>query len=921
MHVVNANINNNTMESKHHYTGLTAREVAQSRSKYGENVLTPPAKAPLWLQFLDKFRDPLIIILLIAGALSILISCYEYFALGDGPTVFFEPVGIFVAIMLATGLSFYFEYQADKEFAILNKVNDDEPVEVIRDSNTTLIPRREVVVGDIVVINTGEEIPADGELMESTLLNVDESTLTGEPMCAKTTVASEFDSQATFPSNHVMKGTKVMEGHGIMRVLAIGDHTEQGKVFEAVQIDNSVKTPLDEQLDGLGRLVAKLSYCVGAGIIIGRILMYFLSPSYVQFEWLPFIAYLLQTLMIAVTLVVVSVPEGLPMAVTLSLAYSMRRMLKTNNLVRKMHACETMGATTVICTDKTGTLTQNQMRVDSLQLYGLDEKSSAVAESMALNSTAQLDFTEPDCPSVLGNPTEGALLLWLYEHGTDYRELRENSTIVDQLPFNTERKYMATVVDSALMPGRRILYVKGAPEIVFAMCRTMGEGATRERIENQLLDYQNHAMRTLGFAFQMLDKGDVAISNGRVTATRLHFIGITAIADPVRSDVPDAIKECLDAGINIKIVTGDTPATAREIGRQIGLWTTADSDRNIMTGPEFAALNDEQLLQRVPELKIIARARPMDKKRLVETLQRLNQVVAVTGDGTNDAPALRAAHVGLSMGDGTSVAKEASDITIIDNSFSSIGKAVMWGRSLYQNIQRFLLFQLTVNVTACLIVLIGAFMGTESPLTVTQMLWINLIMDTFAAMALASLPPSESVMHDRPRDRHAFILTRPMYGEIVGVGGLFFVLLFFFLLVFKHADISSLSDMLSLNYLQLFAGFGTLTFWTEGHLTAYELTLLFTIFVMTHFFYLFNARAFETGRSALHFGGCKSLLTIVVIIFAGQVLMVETPILQDFFNVVSLSLKDWGTIIIGSSLVLWVREAWHLAKAGCCARR
>ena len=921
MHIVNVNINNNTMESKHHYTGLTAREVAQSRSKYGENVLTPPAKAPLWLQFLDKFRDPLIIILLIAGALSILISCYEYFGLGDGPTVFFEPVGIFVAIMLATGLSFYFEYQADKEFAILNKVNDDEPVEVIRDSNTTLIPRREVVVGDIVIVNTGEEIPADGELIEATLLNVDESTLTGEPMCAKTTVASEFDSQATFPSNHVMKGTKVMEGHGIMRVLAIGDHTEQGKVFEAVQIDNSVKTPLDEQLDGLGRLVAKLSYCVGAGIIIGRILMYFLSPSYVQFEWLPFIAYLLQTLMIAVTLVVVSVPEGLPMAVTLSLAYSMRRMLKTNNLVRKMHACETMGATTVICTDKTGTLTQNQMRVDSLQLYGLDEKSSAVAESMALNSTAQLDFTDPDCPSVLGNPTEGALLLWLYEHGTDYRELRENSTIVDQLPFNTERKYMATVVDSALMPGRRILYVKGAPEIVFAMCRTMGEGATRERIENQLLDYQNHAMRTLGFAFQMLDKGDVAISNGRVTATRLHFIGITAIADPVRSDVPDAIKECLDAGINIKIVTGDTPATAREIGRQIGLWTTADSDRNIMTGPEFAALNDEQLLQRVPELKIIARARPMDKKRLVETLQRLNQVVAVTGDGTNDAPALRAAQVGLSMGDGTSVAKEASDITIIDNSFSSIGKAVMWGRSLYQNIQRFLLFQLTVNVTACLIVLIGAFMGTESPLTVTQMLWINLIMDTFAAMALASLPPSESVMHDRPRDRHAFILTRPMYGEIVGVGALFFVLLFFFLLVFKHADISSLSDMLSLNYLQLFAGFGTLTFWTEGHLTAYELTLLFTIFVMTHFFYLFNARAFETGRSALHFGGCKGLLTIVVIIFAGQVLMVETPILQDFFNVVSLSLKDWGTIIIGSSLVLWVREAWHLAKAGCCARR
>ena len=912
---MNVNNINKNMESKHHYTGLTAAQVAESRAKYGENVLTPPAKEPLWRQFLDKFRDPLIIILLIAGVLSIVISCYEYFGMDDGMTVFFEPVGIFVAIMLATGLAFYFEYQADKEFAILNQVNDDEPVEVIRNANTTQIPRRDVVVGDIVLINTGEEIPADGELIEATLLHVDESTLTGEPICTKTTIESEFDADATFPSNHVMKGTKVMEGHGIMRVLAIGDHTEQGKVFDAVQIDNSVKTPLDEQLDGLGRLVAKLSYCVGAGIIIGRILMYFLSPSYEQFEWLPFIAYMLKTLMIAVTLVVVSVPEGLPMAVTLSLAYSMRRMLKTNNLVRKMHACETMGATTVICTDKTGTLTQNQMRVDSLQLYGLDEKSSAVSEAMALNSTAQLDLTDPSHPTVLGNPTEGALLLWLCQHGVDYRELRDCSNIVDQLPLSTERKYMATVVDSALMPGRRILYVKGAPEIVFGMCRTMGEGATRERVEKQLLDYQNHAMRTLGFAFQILENGDTAISNGHVTANRLHFIGITAIADPVRSDVPAAIKECIDAGISIKIVTGDTPGTAREIGRQVGLWTDKDADRNIITGPEFAALSDDQLLDRVLDLKIIARARPMDKKRLVEALQKLNQVVAVTGDGTNDAPALRAAQVGLSMGDGTSVAKEASDITIINNSFSSIGKAVMWGRSLYQNIQRFLLFQLTVNVTACLIVLIGAFMGTESPLTVTQMLWINLIMDTFAAMALASLPPSESVMHDRPRDRHAFILTRPMYGEILGVGGLFFVLLFFFLLVFKHADISSLSDMLTLNYLQIFAGFGTLAFWTEGHLTAYELTLLFTIFVMTHFFYLFNARAFETGRSALHFGGCKGLLTIVVIIFVGQVLMVETPILQNFFNVVSLSLQDWIAIIIGSSLVLWVREAWHLATA------
>ena len=902
---MNVNINNNIMESKHHYTGLTAREVAQSRSKYGENVLTPPAKAPLWLQFLDKFRDPLIIILLIAGALSILISCYEYFGLGDGPTVFFEPVGIFVAIMLATGLSFYFEYQADKEFAILNKVNDDEPVEVIRDSNTTLIPRREVVVGDIVVINTGEEIPADGELMESTLLNVDESTLTGEPMCAKTTVASEFDSQATFPSNHVMKGTKVMEGHGIMRVLAIGDHTEQGKVFEAVQIDNSVKTPLDEQLDGLGRLVAKLSYCVGSGIIIGRILMYFLSSSYEQFHLLPFIAYLLQTLMIAVTLVVVSVPEGLPMAVTLSLAYSMRRMLKTNNLVRKMHACETMGATTVICTDKTGTLTQNQMRVDDVQLYGVSPNSSAVAESMALNSTAQLDFTDPDSPSVLGNPTEGALLLWLYEHGTDYRELRDCSTVVDQLPFNTERKYMATVVDSALMPGKRILYVKGAPEIVFGMCHTLGEGATRERIETQLLDYQNHAMRTLGFAFQILEEGDTAISDGHVSATRLHFIGITAIADPVRSDVPDAIKECLDAGINIKIVTGDTPATAREIGRQIGLWTPDDSDRNIMTGPEFAALNDEQLLQRVPELKIIARARPMDKKRLVETLQRLNQVVAVTGDGTNDAPALRAAQVGLSMGDGTSVAKEASDITIMDNSFASITRAVMWGRSLYQNIQRFILFQLTVNLVACTIVLIGAFTGQQSPLTVTQMLWVNLIMDAFAALALASLPPNEAVMRNKPRRLNDFIINRTMKWFIIGVSAVFVVVLFGFMQYLKANQVDSLDGF---NLPDFFASF--LNF-SNAEMNAYDVTMFFTFFVMLQFWNLFNAKSFESDYSGFsRLRDSKVFFLTAAIIIVGQVLIVTFG--GEMLNVVPLGWKDWLRLIIASSAVVWIGELVHL---------
>ena len=902
------------METKHHFTGLSAQEVEASRKEHGENVLTPPAKEPLWLQFLDKFKDPLIIILIIAGLLSIGIAFYEYIGLGHGAAVFFEPGGIFVAILLATGLSFYFEYQADKEFAILNQVNDDEPVEVIRQSNTTEVPRRSIVVGDIVVLNTGEEVPADGELLEAVQLSVDESTLTGEPMCPKTTDESLFDKDATFASNHVMKGTKVMEGHGIMRVTAIGDATEQGKVFEAVQIDNSVRTPLDEQLDRLGKWVAKMSYVVGAGIIVGRILIYFFSSSYQGFELMPFIAYVLQTLMIAVTLIVVSVPEGLPMAVTLSLAYSMRRMLKTNNLVRKMHACETMGATTVICTDKTGTLTQNQMRVDDAQFYGVAPDTSAVTEGIAVNSTAQLDFTDPEHPRVLGNPTEGALLLWLNSHGIDYRKLREDAEITEQLPFTTERKYMATVVKSALMPGKRIIYVKGAPEIVFSLCKTAGEGATGGSIEKQLLEYQNRAMRTLGFAFDILDENEVAIADGKVAAEHLHFIGIAAIADPVRADVPAAVKECLDAGISIKIVTGDTPATAREIGRQIGLWTDKDTNDNIITGPEFAALTDKEVMERVLDLKIIARARPMDKKRLVESLQKLGQVVAVTGDGTNDAPALKAAQVGLSMGDGTSVAKEASDITIVDNSFASIGKAVMWGRSLYQNIQRFLLFQLTVNVTACLIVLIGAFMGTESPLTVTQMLWINLIMDTFAAMALASLPPSESVMADKPRNRQAFILNRPMLSEILGVGGFFFVMLFFFLLVFKHTDVQCLTDMMSIDYAALFAGVGSLGFWTEGHLSEYELTLLFTIFVMTHFFYLFNARAFETHRSALHFKGCRGLLYISGIIIAGQVVMVETPVLQQFFNVIGLSLQDWIIITIGSSFVLWIREAWHLVR-------
>lgn len=890
------------MEQKHHFTGLTDAEVLESRKKHGANILTPPEKDPLWKQFLEKFGDPLIIILMIAGVLSIGISFYEYFGLGEGGEVFFEPAGIFVAILLATGLAFYFELQADKEFTILNQVNDDEPVEVIRNGNATQIPRKDVVVGDIVILNTGEEVAADGELIEAVQLHLDESTLTGEPVCGKSINEEEFDKNATYPTNHVMKGTKVMEGHGIFRVLAVGDATEQGKVFEAAQIDDSVKTPLNEQLDGLSAWITKLSYGFAALIIIGRIAGYLISNGTDCFgsmeQIAPFIAYVLQTLMIAVTLVVVAVPEGLPMAVTLSLAYSMRRMLRTNNLVRKMHACETMGATTVICTDKTGTLTQNQMKVDDIKVYADNISDSVINEGMAVNSTASIDFSDVKKPQVLGNPTEGALLLWLNNKRVDYRMLRESVNVVQELPFSTERKYMATVVESAVIPGKKILYVKGAPEIIFDLCKVTNVDKTI--VDKQLISYQERAMRTLGFAYQVLENDNAVIENGKLVATSLHFIGIAAIADPVRVDVPDAVKECLDAGINIKIVTGDTPGTAKEIGRQIGLWTSTDTERNIITGPDFAALTEEQLLDRVQDLKIIARARPMDKKRLVEALQKKNQVVAVTGDGTNDAPALHTAHVGLSMGDGTSVAKEASDITIIDNSFSSIGKAVMWGRSLYQNIQRFLLFQLTVNVTACFLVLCGAFMGTESPLTVTQMLWINLIMDTFAAMALASLPPSESVMQDKPRDRNAFILNKSMIANIIGVGGFFFAMLLGLLYIFQHADIHQLTDLLSLQLGE------------KGHVSTYELTLLFTIFVMTHFFYLFNARAFETGRSALHFKGCKGLLIIVAIIMIGQVAMVEIPGIQQFFNVQGLSLQDWIIIILGSSLVLWVREGWHL---------
>lgn len=873
------------MQSEH-ITGLTAHQVEENRLKYGENIITPPPRRPAWKLFLEKFRDPLIIILLIAGVLSVGISCYEYWGLHERATVFFEPVGIFAAILLATGLAFYFEQKADKEFAILNKVNDDELVQVIREGNPTMVTKREVVYGDIVVITTGMEIPADGQLLEAVSLNIDESTLTGEPMAHKTTVEADFDPDATFPSDHAMRGTKVMEGHGVMRVTAVGDHTENGKVFEAARIDDHIKTPLDEQFDKLGRLITRCAYAVAVAIVIGRVIMYVTSTP---FEWMSFMAYLLQTFMIAVTLVVVSVPEGLPMAVTLALAYSMRRMLKTNNLVRKLHACETMGATTVICTDKTGTLTQNQMRVSAMKISDTTPHDLLV-EGIAANSTAELDLSG-EKPSVIGNPTEGALLLWLRDQGADYRKIRDTLTTIDELPFTTERKYMATAVSNA--SGRRMLYVKGAPEIVFGMSDDAC-GTSRAEIDRELLEFQNQGMRTLGFACKPLDDGEDPVKDDKIVANGLTFMGIASISDPIRPDVADAVKDVNNAGINVKIVTGDTPATAREIGRQIGIWTDTDSAEAIITGQEFEALDDEQLLQRVEGLKIIARARPMDKKRLVEALQSKGEVVAVTGDGTNDAPALKAAQVGLSMGDGTSVAKEASDITIIDNSFSSIGKAVMWGRSLYRNIQRFILFQMTVNIVACLIVLCGAFMGMQSPLTVTQMLWVNLIMDTFAAMALASLPPTPSVMHDAPRDRREFIITRPMRRFIIGTGGLFFAVLLAFLYYLKHTDLTSLTQI------------GHLPIHNDTGLSAYELSVFFTTFVFLQFWNMFNARAFETGRSAFHFKDCEGFVAIAVMILIGQVMIVNVG--DELFNVVPLHISDWVIIILSTSSVLWIGE-------------
>ena len=902
------------MQTSSHYAGLTDAQVLENRKRFGENILTPPEKESLWKQFREKFTEPIIVILLVALALSIGVSCYEYFSGHSALSIFLEPAGILVAVLLATVVGFFFEVSANKKFEVLNKVNDDIPVRVIRNGNVCQILKREVVVGDVAILETGEEVPADGELLEAVSLQINESTLTGEPVIRKTTNPADFKNDATYPSNCAMKGTTIVDGHGVMKVTKVGDATEYGKVYEGAQIDNSVKTPLNQQLDKLAGLITKMSYAIAIFIVVGRLLSYFISAGGLRVDdWILFGSYVLNTIMIGVTIIVVAVPEGLPMSVTLSLAMSMKRMLSTNNLVRKMHACETMGATTVICTDKTGTLTQNQMKVYNYDFYDLNDSldknknhsSDIIYESIAVNSTAFLDFSNPEKVKALGNPTEGALLLWLHERDVNYLPLRENAEIVEQLTFSTERKYMATIVHSPLL-NKKVMYVKGAPEIVLHLCKTVP--AAKEEIHRQLLEYQNKAMRTLGFAWQIIDDDTVYIHKGKLQNVNLTFLGIVAISDPVRTDVPEAVKTCLHAGINVVIVTGDTPGTAKEIGRQIGLWQGNESDTHHLTGTEFAAMDDKTLLERILDLKIMSRARPMDKQRLVRLLQQKGQVVAVTGDGTNDAPALNAAQVGLSMGDGTSVAKEASDITIVDNSFAGISRAVLWGRSLYQNIQRFILFQLTINVAACIIVLIGAFLGTESPLTVTQMLWVNLIMDTFAAVALASLPPNEKVMENKPRKTTDFIISKSMWKNILGVGIFFVIVLFGLLQYFKHADITTLKDF---NFIEFGKSF--FDFESGNGLSTYELSLFFTIFVMLQFWNMFNAKAFMTGKSTFaSINRCGGFLLIALVIFIGQWLIVTVG--GGMFSVEPLKLVDWGIIIGATSPVLWVGEIIRLVK-------
>ncbi len=902
------------------YQGLNNEQVEQSRAKHGFNVLTPPKKESVFHQFIGKFKDPIIEILLIALVLSIGVSVYQYFTTDEGLHVVFEPLGIFAAIMLATCVGFVFELNANKKFDILNQVNDEETIKVVRNGNVTLVQRRDIVVGDVVIIETGDEVPADGVLLDAFALQVNESDLTGEPMARKTIEEKDFKTDATYPSNWVMRGSKVIDGHGVMQVERVGDATEWGKVYKGSQIDNNIKTPLNIQLDKLGKVICYASYIVAAIILVTRFVMYFIYEDNISdgIEWMRFAQYALNTLMIAVTIIVVAVPEGLPMSVTLSLALSMHRMLSTNNLVRKMHACETMGASTVICTDKTGTLTMNQMSVNDVLTYC--KSIDILKECISVNTTAYLDYTNKEKVKAIGNPTEGALLLWLYNQGVNYYDYRENMKLLYQLPFSTKYKFMATIVDSKTFE-KPMFYVKGAPEIILAHCNKVltDDGVVdiaqyRKTIENQLLGYNNRAMRTLALAYKEADANEQSFDpkTDNLVAENLIFVAAVAIADPIRPDVAAAVASCMNAGIDVKIVTGDTPGTAIEIGRQLGLWKDTDQkDFNHISGADFAELSDEEARRRIPMIKIMSRARPMDKERLVHLLQLNGEVVAVTGDGTNDAPALKTAQVGLSMGDGTTVAKEASDITILDNSFRSIGRAVMWGRSLYLNIQRFVLFQMTINVAACLVVMLGALLGTDAVLTVTQMLWVNLIMDTFAALALASLPPTESVMHEKPRSKDAHILTKPMIKSIFTVGSIFVVILLGFIQYFKHAEVTTLLDFSLRDYLANFFNFNIVDAYSY---TTYEHSLTFTIFVFLQFWNLFNAKAFHTGKSGFSnptrtFGGFELALVIILI---GQFLIITIG--GEMFSVEPLKWQDWLICFIGTSPVIIIGELIRFLK-------
>ena len=922
--------------------------------------------------------DSLFTILLFALLLSGAISFYNGVIVSSAIkfSEFFEPIGIAVAVLLATTVAHILESQNEKTFKSLNQVNDDTLVKVIRNNNVCQVPRKDIVVGDIIILETGEEVPADAELLEALNLNMNESSLTGEPQCSKTTNPADFDKDATYPSNHIMKGCTVIEGYCTAKVFAVGDSTACGKVFEAAQVREGEATPLSEKLDELAGLITKTSYVLAILIVLGRLVRYaILQPesnfvSLVSFlggslilsglvywllnkkknedneesmelwqvlsfmvlpiigvvlyfamgagaatEWSGLIKYALDSLMIAVTLIVVAVPEGLPMAVTLSLAFSMKRLMNQNTLPRTMHACETMGAVSVICSDKTGTLTKNQMQVWETDFANLneqelsnDEASDIIKECIAVNTTANLDFADASKINAIGNPTEGALLLWLNKQGVNYLPIREEAEIIDRLPFTTENKYMATIVNSKVN-GKKVLYLKGAPEIIMGLTTVSSD--EKAAYDAKLTEYQGKAMRTLGFAYAEVAEGVDTFYEGKLAINGLTMLGIVAISDPVRDEVPAAIKECLDAGIQVKIVTGDTPGTAKEIGRQVGLWTDADTDENILIGQDMENMSDEELKMRLPLVKIISRARPNDKERAVRILKELNMVVAVTGDGTNDAPALNAANVGLSMGDGTAVAKEASDMTIIDNSFGTIANAVMWGRSLYKNIKRFILFQLTVNVAACLIVLIGAFIGSESPLTVTQMLWVNLIMDTFAALALASLPPTRKVMAEKPRSVEEHIL-KGMGTGILGVGGIFTAILLGICIFFQNTDITYAGTLMD-----VFKGNFT---WGAGNgLSAYELGLFFTIFVMLQFWNLFNAKSFMTNESAfkgLSWKNTKWFILIVFVILGGQIAMTEIPGLQEMFNVAEGGINpiDWIIIIASTSLVLWIGEVVRMIK-------